>query len=256
MSLAACLPARLLIADSGRRFADAGPALPAPLSDNVLAELGLAWHPTLHQWAADGRRLRAALPGLLWQTSWRTRVCVHERAGLIVVLEPRRDGVLPDFGREFTGIVQGALAQAALARTTDGAEARPRAAIPPAVKTVVLVDDEHLVRSVCRRVLQEHYFVLEAAGAEQALALAEWLPWPADLLVSDINLPGIDGIELAGQWGRRWPSSRLLLLSGSFVPETAGELSALFLHKPFQADELLRCTEMLLGLLVAPKLPA
>jgi len=249
------LPARLLVVDPEQRFPKAAKTLSAPLPDAVLHELGLGWHGAIHQWAADGRRLGAVLPAFLWQAFWRTRVCWHEQAGLIVVIEPRSDDAAqPETGADPSGALQAA--QAALARGQAAADQRPRLPKPPALNTVVLVEDDPLVRAVCRRLLQERYFVLEAGGAAEALALADWLPWSADLLVSDINLPHVDGIALAGQWRRRWPMCPVLLLSGSFVPEAAGHLAALFLHKPFQAEELMRCAEMLLGKRVAPKLPA
>jgi CheY-like chemotaxis protein len=245
--------ARLLVADPGRQLsAPAEATLSAPLSRAVLEELGLGWRSSVHQWAADSRRLGAILPALLWQASWRTRVCLHERAGLIVVLEPRDDnGRQTEIGAELDGTLQ-----AALARGRGPVDTRPRLPKPPALSTVMLVEDDPLVRAVCRRVLQDRYFVLEAGGGAEALAVAGWLPWAVDLLVSDINLPHMDGIALAQHWRRRWPMCPVLFLSGSFIPESAGHLPALFLHKPFQTEELLRCTETLLRDRVAPKLPA
>ena len=110
--------------------------------------------------------------------------------------------------------------------------------LPPDVHPLVMVDDEMMVRSVCTRILQTRFLVFEANSSHDALALADLIPFPLPLLVTDISLPRMDGITLAHIWLKRHRDARVLLLSGnSFAANFAPDIG--FLQKPFVADELL-----------------
>src|SRR4051812_36351869 len=83
-------------------------------------------------------------------------------------------------------------------------------------RTVLVVDDEQVVRHVLRRFMQRSgWTVVEAESAEQALA---WLDGAAvpDLVICDLNLPGLSGAELCLRMAERRPAlaSRLVLTSG------------------------------------------
>src|SRR6187551_1350731 len=68
----------------------------------------------------------------------------------------------------------------------------------PELETVLLVDDQDDVRNLLAEVLRlGAYRVLEAKDGHQALELAEAHPEPIGLLVTDIIMPGITGVELA-----------------------------------------------------------
>jgi response regulator RpfG family c-di-GMP phosphodiesterase len=68
----------------------------------------------------------------------------------------------------------------------------------PGFETVLSVDDQDDVRSLLAEVLRiGAYRVLEAKHGIQALALAEAQPEPIGLLVTDLIMPGISGVELA-----------------------------------------------------------
>jgi signal transduction histidine kinase/ActR/RegA family two-component response regulator len=110
-------------------------------------------------------------------------------------------------------------------------------------ETVLVVDDEPLVRGLVSTILGElGYHVVQAGNGGEALAWEAENSEPVHLLLTDVVMPGMSGIELAAELRRRRPECRVLFMSGysSDVvarPEpTAGEL----LRKPFTQEELAR----------------
>lgn len=125
------------------------------------------------------------------------------------------------------------------------------------VKTVILVDDDDLVRRLVSRVLErEGYRVLGATNGEEGLELLRRTR-EADLLLTDVTLPGeLDGLEL----GRRALCGRsdlkLVCMSGYGEEDLASDLlriagTAVFLSKPFSTAELVETVNRLLD--VAPE---
>ncbi len=108
--------------------------------------------------------------------------------------------------------------------------------------TVLLVDDEPHVLAALRRTLRDPALrILTAADAEEALRLMA--EEPVDVLVSDIDMPGMSGIELIREVRRRHPETVRLLLTGDASLESAldainhGEVYR-YLLKPWKAAEL------------------
>ncbi len=105
---------------------------------------------------------------------------------------------------------------------------------------IVLAEDELLLRmSVARGLERLGYRVRQAADGEAALArLEEGAP---ALLISDIRMPGVDGIELTRRARLRYPGLPVLLVSG-FADEAARaavpEMDVAFLEKPFTLKTL------------------
>jgi CheY-like chemotaxis protein len=235
---------RVVLVNCDRAQLGVGAALePAPLPTAALNEWGVAPRAGSLELAADPRQLRFALRTFMQLAAWRTRLCLHEGQHLLAIVEPRTDSRPSEAAQAQIG----AALRATILSPSPARPAPGEAAQAPGMFTVFLVEDDPVVRWVCRRILQDHYFVAEAGNGLDALSLKDWLPWPVDLLVSDVNLPQMDGVTLARLWLEGDPAARVLLLSGSFFPEIAGTLPVLFLQKPFQAQELLRCTEVLLG---------
>lgn len=111
-------------------------------------------------------------------------------------------------------------------------------------RTVLLVDDEPLVRRTALKLLGEAgYRVFEAAAADEALSVLAARPNRIDLTILDIVMPGIDGVHLGQCIAGRWPAQRLLYMSAhpAEVVRKYGlwTLDAPFLAKPFARDELL-----------------
>lgn len=104
---------------------------------------------------------------------------------------------------------------------------------PPA--TIVMVDDDAEVRIVVSEFLEDFgYHVLQAEGAAAALRLLETTP-EVDLLISDIRMPDMSGLELAEIATQRYRGLKVILISGYFV---AQQVNRRFLRKPFRMNEL------------------
>jgi two-component system response regulator MprA len=123
--------------------------------------------------------------------------------------------------------------------------AGPQAATPHAEVRVLLVDDEDVVRGLLGRALTGMGFqVLTASDGDVALELLGRCE--VDVVVSDIAMPRLSGIELMRSIAMRWPHVRRLLVTGSVdvPPDVAPGVPVV--NKPFLPHELaLRIREML-----------
>ena len=119
-------------------------------------------------------------------------------------------------------------------------DATPRI-LPP--KTILLVEDEATLREVTAILLRNHgHSVLEAHDASEAISIVEKQGLPIDLLLTDVIMPGMNGVELADQLRRTIPSLKVLFVSG-YADEillAAGRLpaGAYFMHKPLTKTDL------------------
>ena len=112
---------------------------------------------------------------------------------------------------------------------------------------VLVAEDEPLIRVGMALVIEEAgYQVVEAGNTDDALKAIE-VEGDVGLLLTDVDMPGsMDGIRLAHAVRNRWPSIRLLVISGK-VGVRPGELpeGALFLSKPYQEPKLLDTLRLL-----------
>lgn len=82
-------------------------------------------------------------------------------------------------------------------------------------ETILLVEDDDSVRVVARRVLAGcGYEVLEAAGGEQALGIAEAYQGPIHLVITDVVMPGMSGVEMVDRIVAARPDIGVLYVSG------------------------------------------
>ena len=101
--------------------------------------------------------------------------------------------------------------------------------------TVLLVDDDDDVRETSAEMLEElGYVVLQAESGLEALSIMEAHP-QLDVLVTDVRMPGMTGLELSAEARARRRGLRVILISGFFRPQT---LTCRFLQKPFRTHEL------------------
>jgi len=123
---------------------------------------------------------------------------------------------------------------------------------------VLIVDDEDALRNFLYRILEsDGYDVLSASNGPEALAICRKSSHPIELLVTDYNMPEMNGLELARECARLSSELSVLYISGSNPDEelTAdlGGRKRGFLGKPFRGDELRRKAKELL--LMEPKAP-
>jgi len=109
---------------------------------------------------------------------------------------------------------------------------------------VLVVDDEPLVCRVTVRILADAGFrVLEAHDGEEALGLLATVGVLA-LVVSDLTMPGMTGLELEARVRELWPTVPVLLVSGKDRPPIGHP--GHFLPKPFSPNALLAAVQRLL----------
>jgi PAS domain S-box-containing protein len=123
-------------------------------------------------------------------------------------------------------------------------ESSSRATEARATETVLVVEDEAMVRGLTVRLLESAgYRVLEAASARRALDLARDFEGPIHLLVSDVIMPNMSGADLAEELSRSRPDTKVLFVSG-YTDQAVARHGVLaegveFLSKPFGRETLL-----------------
>jgi len=109
-------------------------------------------------------------------------------------------------------------------------------------KTILLVEDEETVRRVTGRLLAKlGYDVLSAADAQEALDVFDAKGDEIDLVLTDIVMPGLTGVEMAELLRRKRPGLRVLFMSGYASRDLGRELQSPpepFLPKPFSLQQL------------------
>ena len=120
-------------------------------------------------------------------------------------------------------------------------------ALPPKVhgKTVLLVEDDTLMRQLTRQMLQEHgYKVLEAEDGVAALEKLESSGMPIDVVLTDVVMRGMSGPELARELVGRHPALKVVYMSGYtgelLTQNGDGMHGIAMLDKPFTRSTLLR----------------
>jgi two-component system cell cycle sensor histidine kinase/response regulator CckA len=111
-------------------------------------------------------------------------------------------------------------------------------------ETILLVEDDEFVRHLARRVLSSRgYQVLEAANAGEAFMLSEQHEGAIDLLLTDVVMPRVSGVQLARRMKEAFPRLAILCMSGYSEPHVGQtaleELGATLLRKPITPEALL-----------------
>jgi CheY-like chemotaxis protein len=134
------------------------------------------------------------------------------------------------------------IASSAPREDANGQEAKSRT---PGQGTILLVEDQDMVRSLVRRILaSEGYSVFEACNGQEALEFAKRNKSNIDLLLTDVVMPQMSGRELADRFRHDRPRTKVIYVSGftrdEFLKQDAENASAHFLQKPFTPDVLVR----------------
>jgi len=140
----------------------------------------------------------------------------------------------------------------ALGQEERPAEHEDRAALPRGNgEGILVVDDEQSVALIARETLEAfNYRVYTAVdGVEATLVFDREPPGSITVVLSDINMPRMGGIDMAKELRKKDPNVRILMMSGS-PAETAARRAELvndmFLSKPFTASQLLHALDILL----------
>jgi PAS domain S-box-containing protein len=112
-------------------------------------------------------------------------------------------------------------------------------------ETILLVEDEDLVRQVARRILERYgYTVLAAASGQQALDLSRQHAGPIHLMLTDVVMPGMSGQEIREDLQSKRPEMEVLFMSGhtenAIVHHGVLDEGTAFIQKPFKHEVLAR----------------
>jgi two-component system, cell cycle sensor histidine kinase and response regulator CckA len=130
-------------------------------------------------------------------------------------------------------------------------ESATQAAIEHGGETLVIVDDESEVADLARDILEATgYTVLTANSGEDALAVLARHQGPVHLVVSDVTMRGMSGVDLMAELAKRRPDIRVLLTSGfrddTMLRHDGIDPAVPFLGKPYSAAELRRAVRDIL----------
>ena len=110
-----------------------------------------------------------------------------------------------------------------------------------ATRRILVVDDEAMVTSSCRRILAAEGDEVETAGSGQEglnLALSEHF----DLVMADLRMPDLDGMELVRTLRRQRPETAIIIITGYGTVPSAVEAAKLgvsdYIEKPFTPEQI------------------
>jgi CheY-like chemotaxis protein len=117
--------------------------------------------------------------------------------------------------------------------------------MPSGSETILLVEDEDVVRGLARKILEHAgYCVLEASRGEEAVRLCLERAGPIDLLLTDVVMPETSGKEVADRLTELFPGLRVLFMSGytdeAIVHHGVLDSNVEFIQKPFTPIALAR----------------
>lgn len=118
---------------------------------------------------------------------------------------------------------------------------------------ILVVEDEKSVRAVITEILSlSGHIVIEAAGGREGIKL--YHEHPADLVITDLLMPEVDGLDLIMELRQSNPQAKIIAMSGGGILDTDSylEIAEKFgaccgLSKPFTAEELINLVQKVLA---------
>ena len=110
-------------------------------------------------------------------------------------------------------------------------------------KTVLVVDDSRMTRMMIRKIIEAHYpdwEILEAEDGNKALEISDGKN--IDIMTLDVNMPGMDGLTLAGEMRKRFPNADISLVTANIqdsIKQKAHEAHLAFVPKPITEERLM-----------------
>jgi DNA-binding NtrC family response regulator len=123
----------------------------------------------------------------------------------------------------------------------------------PSPVCILVVDDEPGVRRLaCQALEREGFVTIEAEDGAEALRILEQQTPLIELVLSDIRMPRVDGVQLERTCRERWPALPVVLMSGEvtrdWVVRLVREGTQQVIHKPFQPGTLVHAIRSILEL--------
>jgi PAS domain S-box-containing protein len=114
---------------------------------------------------------------------------------------------------------------------------------PPGSETILVVEDEEMVRGlVCQILKNKGYRVLEASNGEEGLLVCRQQSSPIHIMVTDVVMPGMNGRDLANRVASIRPAMKVLFMSGysedAVVSDGLLDRGLSFIQKPFTPEAL------------------
>jgi PAS domain S-box-containing protein len=119
----------------------------------------------------------------------------------------------------------------------------PKMASPMGTETVLLVEDDEMVQRLTRMLLLHlGYDVLQARDTDDAIRIADTHSSQIQLLLTDVIMPGMNGVELYSRLRAKFPGLKVLFMSG-YAEDVIARQGVLpdgtqFIQKPFNMDNL------------------
>ena len=158
----------------------------------------------------------------------------------------------PGLGSRFTVLLPLASGTAPVRSQKPTKPSDKPAAKAKATSVALVVEDQAAIRRTIVRSLQRAGFnVIDVRSAEDALSVIEELDTKLDLLVTDVMLPGLNGVKLAARLRDRQPDLRVLMCSGYTGDDQTEEMPqgprTAFLPKPFTGSDLVEAANGLMA---------
>jgi len=116
-------------------------------------------------------------------------------------------------------------------------------------KVALVVDDDRSVRVYVKAVLKSEGFrTLEAEDGELGLKLVRKIGSDIDLVISDIKMPKLDGIQLANSVRAEFPKIPIILISGYVDVTLENQPGVEFIAKPFLPSTLLNIVSKMVAM--------
>ncbi len=124
------------------------------------------------------------------------------------------------------------------------ADEQPKMVLAQGHGRVLVVDDVDLLRDFARNFLEMAGFtVLTADSGQEALQLLEHAAEPVDIILTDYNMPAMNGVDLVKHVTERWPKTKFILASGYLDEKTQAGMKlqeVTLINKPYAIHEVIK----------------
>jgi DNA-binding response OmpR family regulator len=119
---------------------------------------------------------------------------------------------------------------------------------------ILVADDDALIRNLVTLLMQQDgHFVLSAADGHEGLELSRQYSGTIDLVITDMQMPRLNGADLCAHLMAERPGIKMLVMSGADMSEIVSQnVNLPFLPKPFDGQTLKARVRAILGAPVQP----